>query len=324
MSCDGTCQGTPAGNARVVSASRRTDLPARFPEWLAAVIAAGRAEVLGPAGRARTVDLRPEAVHTFVLWSKDFSAVLDDRASLRTLLGRYDQLYFLFTVTGLGRTRVEPRVPAPRATLDEVPRLVELAGNPRRVSLRFDPVVFWEEGGRTRSNAGFFEELAPAAAANGVRDIRFSIAQWYGKARRRAARLGFPYVDPPLEVKLEAAAGLARTAAAFGLSLLSCSQDFLAEIPGIGRSSCIDGRLLTELHPRREPASGRKDRTQRPECGCTESVDIGSYTQSCPHACVYCYANPRIGDQAEAVRPGPGARFPAPISRPSPGGGAGR
>ncbi|MDH4198294.1 MAG: DUF1848 domain-containing protein, partial [Candidatus Aminicenantes bacterium] len=29
------------------------------------------------------------------------------------------------------------------------------------------------------------------------------------------------------------------------------------------------------------------------DCLCTESVDIGSYAQSCPHSCVYCYANPR-------------------------------
>ncbi|MCK4557835.1 MAG: DUF1848 family protein [Candidatus Aminicenantes bacterium] len=33
---------------------------------------------------------------------------------------------------------------------------------------------------------------------------------------------------------------------------------------------------------------------QRAECRCTESIDIGSYTQSCPHSCLYCYANPRV------------------------------
>lgn len=31
-------------------------------------------------------------------------------------------------------------------------------------------------------------------------------------------------------------------------------------------------------------------RPTRPECGCAESVDIGRY-DTCPHGCVYCYAN---------------------------------
>ncbi|TEU04292.1 MAG: DUF1848 family protein [Candidatus Aminicenantes bacterium] len=36
-----------------------------------------------------------------------------------------------------------------------------------------------------------------------------------------------------------------------------------------------------------------KDR-QRAECRCTESVDIGSYTQSCPRSCLYCSTSLRV------------------------------
>jgi len=287
---------------RVISASRRTDLAAHFPEGLAAALAAERAEVLGPSGRVYSVDLSPRSVHTIVLWSKDFSGLISDRCSLRTLLGKYNQAYLLFTITGLGGTSVERGAPSPEAALEQVPRLVALAGHPRRLSLRFDPVVFWNESGRQRSNLDFFQRLAARAAAEGITDIRTSIAQWYAKAKRRAARLGFDYVDPDPSVKLAAARGLAETAASFKLNLWSCSQDLLAQVPGIRPSACIDGALLTELHPEREPALLTKDRSQRPECGCTESVDIGSYAQSCPHACLYCYANPRTGD-APALPP---------------------
>lgn len=279
---------------RVISASRRTDLVAFFPEWLASSVNEEKALVYGPSGRAYSADLRPQSVHTFVLWSKNFANLIKNRHGLRDYLAKYDQLYFHFTITGLGGSLIEPGVPPPETALAQLETVVEMAGRPERVSLRFDPVVFWEERGKRLTNVAFFEDLAPRAASLGIKTVRFSFAQWYRKAKRRAARCGFRYVDPPAEDKLEAARRLAEIARQQGISLFSCSQDFLAQVPGIQPSSCIDGRLLQALHPRAEPVSGIKDRSQRRECRCTESVDIGSYTQSCPHSCLYCYANPRL------------------------------
>jgi hypothetical protein len=278
----------------VISASRRTDLVAFFPDWLAAALRARRAVLVGPRGRAVEVDLSPDAVHSVVLWSKDLSNLLRNERGLADLLGAYDQVYCHFTVTGLGGTAVEPRTPPAGEALAQLPALVAFAGDPRRVSVRFDPVLFWEEGGRRRTNASDFPRIAAAAAAEGIKDVRTSFAQWYGKAKRRAASRRFAFVDPPESEKKRYAAELAATAAALGLALHACSQPEIARVPGIAASSCIDGALLESLHPRRQPASRRKDRSQRPDCLCTESKDIGSYTQACPHGCVYCYANPAI------------------------------
>jgi len=279
---------------RIVSASRRTDLVAFFPEWLVSAIKKERALVYGPSGRTYAADLRPQSVHSFVLWSKNFANLIENRHGLRDYLAKYDQLYFHFTITGLGGSFIEPGVPPPERTLAQLETLVEIAGRPERVSLRFDPVVFWEGQGKRLTNLAFFESLAARAASLEIKTVRFSFAQWYGKAKRRAARCGFRYVDPSAEEKLKAARRLVEIARAQGISLFSCSQDFLAEVPGIEPSSCIDGRLLQTFHPSGEPASELRDKTQRRECRCTQSVDIGSYTQSCPHSCLYCYANPRL------------------------------
>jgi hypothetical protein len=253
---------------------------------------ASRAEVFGPCGGVHEVDLDPDRVHTVVLWSKDLRNLLSNAHGLKDLLGRYDQLFLHLTITGLGGTAVEPGAPSYREALAQLAGLADLAGDPRRVSVRFDPVLFWEENGKSRSNLALFSEVAEVSAAHGIRDIRLSFAQWYGKARRRAAVRSFPYVDPPDDEKRAHAAGLAAIAAANGIVLHACSQPLLAGVPGIRPSSCIDGALLEEIHPGREQASRRKDRGQRADCLCTESKDIGSYMQACPHGCVYCYANP--------------------------------
>jgi DNA repair photolyase len=240
------------------------------------------------------VDLSPDAVHSLVLWSKDLSNLLRNRHGLRDLVAAYDQVYVHFTVTGLGGTPVEPGAPPMAEALAQLPGLAAFAGDARRVSVRFDPVLFWRDGGELRSNLPAFRAVAAAAAAEGIEDVRMSFAQWYGKAKRRAAARGLAFVDPPEAEKRDHAAAMAAIAAAHGLVLHACAQPEIARVPGIVPSSCIDGKRLASLHPRREPASRAKDRSQRPPCLCTESKDIGSYAQACLHGCVYCYANPIV------------------------------
>lgn len=279
---------------KVISASRRTDLVAFFPEWLSSVIQEEKVRVYGPSGHTYTVDLSPEAVHTFVLWSKNFTNLIEDRSSLNSALKKYDQLYLHFTITGLGGTFIERDVPHPSVALSQLEPLIKVTGMPERISVRFDPVVYWMEDRTVKTNLDFFKKLASQVETRGIRDIRFSFAQWYNKAVRRSLKYGFSYLDPSAEEKKEAARTLAQVAKRHDLRLFSCSQKFLSEVPGISPSSCIDGAHLQILHPRREPVSTKKDRSQRTECLCTESVDIGSYTQFCPHSCLYCYANPSI------------------------------
>ncbi|MFC2166659.1 DUF1848 family protein [Acidobacteriota bacterium] len=280
---------------KVVSASRRTDLVAFFPAELAGMLEEQKASVYGPAGHTYSVDLDPQNVHSIVLWSKNFDNLISNRFRLKERLEKYDLLYCHFTITGLGGSFLEKGVPSQDETLRQLDSLIEIVGQPEKISVRFDPIVFWRtRKGEMKTNLDFFETLAPSLAAKGIRIIRFSFAQWYNKAKRRAVKAGFTYVDPSVEEKKNAAAGLVSIAKNWNLLLCSCSQKFLTEVPGINPSSCIDGTLLSSLHPQKEKTSIKKDRTQRSECGCTESVDIGSYAQSCPHSCLYCYANPKI------------------------------
>ncbi len=275
----------------VISASRRTDIPMHYAGWLAEAARRGYVDVPQPYnGRVRRVSLLPEDVHTMVLWSKDYRPLLRGTAGLRQELARYDQVFFHLTITGLGGTVLEPNIPPWPDVLAQLSELIHFAGDPRRVTVRYDPIVHWYEGDEVRSNLTVAGPILRQASESGITAVRISFATLYGKVRKRGS---WHWYDPAPEQRLEITRGLVELARSLGLTILACSQADLSQA-GALPSRCIDGELLAMLHPLHLPAATGKDPGQRAECGCTPSVDIGSYWMSCPNGCRYCYANPRI------------------------------
>jgi len=276
---------------QVISASRRTDIPKHFSAWLADKIRKGFVDVPQPyTGQVRRVSLQPEDVHTIVLWSKDFRPLLQNVGKAREALDRYAQTYCHLTITGLGGTPLEPRIPPWRDVVSQLSQLIEFTGDPRRVSVRYDPIVHWYEGRTVKNNLAFAEPILREVGRSGVTTVRISFATLYGKVRRRK---GWHWHDPTPARRLEITRELVAMAHSLGLTLYSCSQSDLLSA-GALPSRCIDGQLLTVLHRHGFPAPTDKDPGQRAECGCTRSVDIGSYQMRCPNGCRYCYANPQV------------------------------
>lgn len=249
-----------------------------------------------PHGGCRVVSLKPEQVHALPLWSKDFSLLLADRG-LRALLRSYDQAVAHFTVTGLGGALIEAGVPPSGNAIAQLPEITALCGHPERAMVRLDPIVHWSEERRIHSNLPFAEPLMRACLRAGIRDLRVSFATLYGKTLRR----GVSWSAPTWEEKHAIAPYLADLAQLLRLRLGACAN-LAPQAAGIPRVPCIDGNRLTELHPQRLPASTRRDRGQRQDCRCTESVDIGSYTMRCPGGCLCCYARPLLPRRATQPR----------------------
>lgn len=250
------------------------------------------------SGKMRLVSVRPEDVHTVVLWSKDFSRLLSDDGGLRQALARYDQVFCHLTITGLGGSALEPGIRPWEEVMEQLPELIEFAGQPERVTIRFDPIIHWQEGAQIRSNFPLARRIFERCVQSGVATVRLSFATLYGKVMRRKA---WHWHDPSLAERLGMAEALASMARELGLTLYSCSDRSLLDA-GIMPSKCIDGELLSELHPLRHRAPTGKDRGQRPECQCTPSIDIGSYAMRCPDGCHYCYANPVISRRPAPAR----------------------
>ncbi len=277
----------------IISASRRTDIPAFYLKWLVKAIKKKEALVKGPYGRFYKVNLNPERVHTVVLWSKNFLPLIKNAYGAIDALKDYSQLYFLFTITGLGGTNWEMGVPKPGKAVLQLEGLRKIAGS-ERIGLRFDPIVHWWKDGKLRTNLYFLEKLAPILADLRIKRVIFSFVQWYPKAIRRTKLAGIKYYDPSPKEKRKEAKYLLDITDSYGLSLEACSQPEEFLVPGIKKGACIDAKLLSSLHPLKWKISPGKDKGQRPLCGCSKSIDIGSYTLPCNHLCLYCYANPRI------------------------------
>ena len=74
----------------------------------------------------------------------------------------------------------------------------------------------------------------------------------------------------------------------YNLQLKTCAELIDLEMYGIKHNSCIDPELISRITGFEIQAI--KDKNQRSECGCVESIDIGQYN-TCRHNCRYCYAN---------------------------------
>ncbi len=281
----------------VISASRRTDIPAFYMPWFMDGIRRGYCHVTNPFNRRQSkVLLDLGHVHSIVFWSKNFGPFLEHRYGERLQAAGY-HLFFNFTVNSASEV-LEPNVPALPQRLRQLEELCRRF-DPRAVNWRFDPVCFYATPGRgAGNNLGDFESIAGHAADAGVRRCVTSFMDDYAKIRRRVRRIpGMRFVDPDMAHKVAVIRRMHEVLTPLGIDLFTCCEqtvlDALPADTGIRPSSCIPGAHLMALYGGR--VSLRKDAGQRVGggCRCTASVDIGSYDRHpCRHDCLFCYANP--------------------------------
>lgn len=280
----------------VISASRRTDIPAFFYEWLQERLAEGNAVLKNPYYRNKsyTVDLRPESVHSIVLWSKDFRNVMLEPGYLN-----HYNLYFQYTINQYSKI-LEPNVPEYKDTLSVLEGLLKKY-KPSQFNLRFDPVIISlygeaylssERPETARLNA--FERLCRDIKTLGMDECRVttSYITFYGHVRKAMDECGAQLIHLNEAKQIEFFQKMSEIAEKYGISLYSCASPLLTQVTGIKSGHCIDGELLEQLFGGR--TTGVKDKGQRAACGCTGSRDIGNYAlyedgMRCKHGCRYCY-----------------------------------
>lgn len=269
----------------VISASRRTDIPAFYSEWFINRIRKGYVRWMNPFSNVvYDVPLLPKDVLAIVFWSKNYLPLLPYLDELDA--GGY-RMVFHFTITGLPKV-FEPRVPD-TADMVKCARILSTRYGAESVLWRYDPILISTATDNEYHFRRFHELCAQLEGV--VKRCYFSFVCYYEKVLRNIKALAvetrIECFDLPQSERITLANILADIAANHGIEMYSCCGDYLVGSK-IKKAHCIDGELLKQLFPDR--VTNLVEHPTRKECGCYESKDIGTYG-TCPHGCVYCYAN---------------------------------
>ena len=264
----------------ILSVSRRTDVPNYYSDWFINRLKEGFLYVRNPMNthQISRINLSPEVIDCIVFWTKNPA----------NMLGKLEYLqdyayYFQFTLTGYGRD-IEPNLPDKRKELiPAFQKLSEKIGK-EKVIWRYDPILLSDKY-TADYHLRAFEEIAGNLAGYTEKAV-ISFVDLYEKTWRNTRGLGIRLATEKEMMGL--AAEMARIASKYNLEIESCAEQWDFQKVGIQRGSCIDKKLIERIIGCR--LTGQKDKNQRKECGCFESVEVGAYN-TCLNGCRYCYAN---------------------------------
>ncbi|WP_097015846.1 DUF1848 domain-containing protein [Anaerocolumna aminovalerica] len=275
----------------ILSVSRRTDIPNYYSDWFYNRVKEGFLYVRNPmnAHQISKIDISPDVVDCIVFWTKN----------PKNMISRLDELkaykfYFQFTLTGYGKD-VEFNLPNKRQHMISVFQDLSQKIGREKVIWRYDPILL-NHNYSMEYHIKAFKEIAENL--RGYTDkVIISFIDLYSKTKRNTEGLKIK----PLSEKemLELAANMAKIASDNQMEIESCAEVINLPDSGIKHGSCIDKNLIEKIIGYK--IQGKKDKNQREECGCLESVEVGTYN-TCMNGCKYCYANFNDSRVADSIK----------------------
>lgn len=264
----------------ILSVSRRTDIPNYYSEWFFNRIKEGFVYVRNPmnAHQVSKIDITPEVVDCIVFWTKNPEPMLSRLDEIVS----YDY-YFQFTLTGYGKD-MERNVPHKKEKM--IPIFQELSKKigMQKVIWRYDPIIFTKKY-TPQYHLKAFEQIAEALKGYTGKCV-ISFVDVYAKNKKNMELIDSYDIDK--NELLEFAKKIAEIAKKNGMAIGSCAERIDLDEVGIEHNCCIDKALIENIIGCKLKVD--KDKNQRQECGCVESVEVGTYN-TCKNGCKYCYAN---------------------------------
>ncbi len=269
----------------IVSASRRTDIPAFYSRWLLNRIRAGYCLVPNPFNpkQVSEISLAPESVDLFVFWTRNPRPLVP---YLKELDERGYHYYFLYTLMD-NPGILDPKSPSSESSIDTFRKLSDRIG-PEKVIWRYDPIVISDMTDIEFHKAKF------SFIAKKLRGFTFrciiSFVDIYKKIEGRLRALGDNgfILHKSGEYNLSGLlSSITKIAGDNGIEIKSCSSKIDLSGFGIPAGKCIDDDLISKYFGIN--LDSKKDPYQRKDCNCVISRDIGMY-DTCLYECQYCYA----------------------------------
>jgi hypothetical protein len=271
----------------IISASRRTDIPAFYSQWFIDCIQKGYCTVTNPfnPNQSKQVSLLPSDIDAIVFWTRYPAPLMKYLDDLNTSGYRY---IFLFTITGYPQW-LEPHSQELSHTINIFKSLSQAIG-PQRIVWRYDPIVFSKELDFDFHINNF--NFIASRLSGFTHRVIISIMEPYNKVLRRLKKIKekeivlYPLQSFDNSTLQQFFSTLKTIALNNAMSIQSCCSNVIDY--GIDNGACIDKTLLADIFGIQ--LNYKKDPYQRKECLCAKSIDIGSYN-TCKFGCLYCYAN---------------------------------
>lgn len=269
----------------IISASRRTDIPAFYTPWFMNRVREGFLLTKNPfnAHQIKRVSLSPNDVDLMVFWTRNPKMLMHHLSELDQMGYQY---YFQYTITGYPKI-LESNVPRPHKAIETFVELSNLIGS-EKVIWRYDPILLCNLID-INEHKRLFHKIAHLLSGK-TKKVVISFADLYSKTDRNLNKIeSLHYVDivQNHEMLLELVHYMHKVASSLGMEIESCAEDIDISQAGVQHGKCIDDRLIKDVFG--ITLDSRKDTGQREACGCIKSIDIGTYN-TCLHGCSYCYA----------------------------------
>jgi DNA repair photolyase len=262
----------------IISASRRTDIPAFHAEWFFRRLREGNVIVKNNPKDERyyRVPLTPDLVDCVVFRTKNPAPML----SRLDELGDYNYL-FNITMNPYGR-EMEANLPRLVERVETYKKLAEKVGSLRMI-WRYDPVMLSQKYDLDFHRRAF-EYLCRELASHSYKCMIGFIINHRFIAGRMAPMAINQRSEADMRAIGEVFGGIA---ARYGQKLETCATEVSLDEFGITHGACVEREQIEKIVGSRFEKV--RERYLRPHCNCMGSIDIGHYS-TCGNGCQYCYA----------------------------------